>query len=100
MVFVIEHCRKFGILLIPHEGPGWFPAEELKAHYGLADERKDTMVEKSLLGYRSDGREGLFVPTLPRIETAVSFKPGTPSDVESPAMEPKETNNSVKKDKE
>ena len=77
---IVALLKACGISLIPYEGPGWFPEDELRAHYNLEPQRKDTVVEKSLLGFRADGSEGLVFPTFPRVETALSFRQ---SDAES-----------------
>ena len=68
----VAGLKALGVSVIPYEGPGWFPEADLKAHYGLGEVIKDRPLEKNLLGFREDGREGLIIPTFPRIETALS----------------------------
>ena len=69
----IYFCRRIQKTFIPHETAGWFPEDELRTHYGLDKDRKATTIEKKLFGFRDDGREGLLVPTFPRIETKLSM---------------------------
>ena len=70
----MTYCfRRIQKTFIPHETAGWFPEEELRTHYGLDKDRKATTIEKKLFGFRDDGREGLLVPTFPRIETKLSM---------------------------
>ena len=66
--------RRLQKTFIPHETAGWFPEEDLRAHYGLDKNRLATKIEKKLFGFRDDGREGLLVPTFPRIETKLSMR--------------------------
>ena len=51
--------------LLAPELEGWFPANELRAHYELKDHTL-TRVEKTLFGFREDGSEGLLFPTFPQ----------------------------------
>ena len=51
--------------LLSPELEGWFPANELRAHYELK-EHTLTRVEKVLFGFREDGSEGLCCPTQPQ----------------------------------
>ena len=67
------HFRRIQKSFIPHEVKGWFPEDELREHYGLPKNRESTKIEKQLFGFRDDGREGLLVPTFPRIETKLSM---------------------------
>jgi hypothetical protein len=57
--------RLCGVTFLPEEGPGWFPGEELKEHYGLGEEYEVSKLERYLLGFRNDGREGIIYPTVP-----------------------------------
>ena len=50
--------------MLQDEGPGWWPDDDLKEHYKLGD-YEDSQLEKILLGHKPDGREGLFIPSVP-----------------------------------
>ena len=45
----------------------------MREHYGLGKDLVASNIEKNLFGFRDDGREGLIVPTFPRIETKLSM---------------------------
>ena len=75
--------RRIGKTFIPHETAGWFPEEALRDHYGIAKNREPTKIEKTLFGFRDDGREGLVVPTFPRIETKLSMIGGSDPETAS-----------------
>jgi len=52
--------RKFGFILLCEEGPGWFPAEELRQFYELPETYEVSKAERILLGFNEDGSEGIF----------------------------------------
>ena len=50
----------------------------MREHYGLGKDLATknltrSKIEEKLFGFRDDGREGLLVPTFPRIETKLSM---------------------------
>lgn len=59
-----ECYRLCGISILPEEGAGWFPGDELKEFYGLG-EYEDSKMESLILGHSSDGSEGTFCKTIP-----------------------------------
>ena len=93
---LIYCCRRIQKTFIPHETAGWFPEEELRTHYGLDKERKATTIEKKLFGFRDDGREGLLVPTFPRIETKLSMGGKESNDGDSDLSESAKFSNQLK----
>ena len=56
--------RACGISILPEEGAGWFPGDELKEFYSLGD-YEDTKMETLLLGHKSDGSEGILFSKIP-----------------------------------
>jgi hypothetical protein len=70
---IVAILARFQKSFVPHETVGWFPEDELRTHYGLDKNYVPTKIEKTLFGFRDDGREGLVVPTFPRIETKLSM---------------------------
>ncbi len=53
MAYVNEHLlfRKCGFVFLVEEGPGWFPAEELRQFYELPAQYEVSKAEKVLLGF-------------------------------------------------
>ncbi len=53
MAYLNEHLliRKCGFIFLVEEGPGWFPAEELRQFYELPAQYEVSKAEKVLLGF-------------------------------------------------
>ena len=47
----IMFSRLCGVVFLNEEGPGWFPAEELRQFYELPAEYEVSRAEKLLLGF-------------------------------------------------
>jgi len=62
---IVAVLKLLGVTLLAPEVAGWFPADELRAHYELKEHRP-TWLEKNVFGFREDGREGVCCPTVPK----------------------------------